>query len=121
MSRNFGLVALAFGIVALACCLSAAQGQEKTPVATGLGLVGSGGSSTTRPPTVAVSDSGIIYVLWNRPYQSNAPAPEGVARLPKEFAPKKDGWVPAIAACRNGRWSNPGLLVESEGERRPRV
>src|SRR5262249_32804114 len=61
-----------------------------------------------------------IYVLWNRPYESKAPAPEGVTRLPKELTSlKKDGWVPAIVVCRKGRWSKPGLLTECESECAP--
>lgn len=120
MLRSSGLATVALGLATFACGLVTAQEQERIPVAVGLGLVGHGGSSTTRPPTVAVSETGTIYVLWNRPYEANTPVPEGVARLPKELTPaKKEGWGPALAVCRNGRWSKPGLLTENESDCAP--
>jgi hypothetical protein len=91
--------------------------DKEVPLAIDLGTVASAGWSTTRPPTIAVSDSGTLYVFWERPGQRNAPKPEGLPRIPEEFSfgparGPEGSSAPAVSVCRKRKWSKPGLLVE---------
>jgi hypothetical protein len=109
------LAAVALLTVLLASIIKASD--KDVPVAVDLGTIGPAGFSTSRPPTIAVSDSGIRYVFWERPAQRNAPKPERLPRIPEEFsfAPAGDPEfisVPAVSVYRKGRWSRPGLLVD---------
>jgi hypothetical protein len=75
-----------------------------------------GGWETTRSPTVAASESGVIYVIWPGKGQKKAPQPATVPMIPDEFsfAVHKLEWsgVPGISVYRKGSWSKAGLLVE---------
>jgi hypothetical protein len=109
------LAAVALFTLLLACIIKASA--EDVPAAIDLGTVGSAGWSTSRPPTIAVSDSGILYVFWNRPGQRNAPKLDGLPRIPEElsFGPASNpesSSVPAVSVYRKGKWSRPGLLVD---------
>src|SRR5262245_49101588 len=102
----------AFGVLAIH-----KADRRESPAATDLGSLSAGGWSTTRPPTVAVTDGGTIYVLWAQPGRRQAVLPKGVPRIPDEFSfgPAKDPrWstAPAVSVCRRGKWSRPGLLVD---------
>ncbi len=85
------------------------------PVATSL-PIGSLGWATTRSPTVAVSESGVIYVIWSGKGQQKAPQPATVPMIPDElsFSVHQPEWsaVPGVNVYRKGNWSEAGLLVE---------
>ncbi len=110
--------------VALLTIMQPPTGKGAVPVPTCLGTLGDLGNtwrSTDCPPTVAVSDSGTIYVFWPRPSQENGPKPEGLPQTPKDlsFGPKVHyEWncSPVVSVCRKGKWSKPGMLVDGLGD-----
>jgi len=95
---------------------------EACPVARALGTekLSWGG---TRPPSVAVSAKGAVYVVWAGKGRLRVPKPPGLPLIPEEytFAARDPKWVgvPGISVCRGGRWSSPGLLVKGLRECSP--
>jgi hypothetical protein len=91
-------------------------GQDDTPTAVGLGLIGPPNVSSSLAPFVAVTDTGTVYVLWTRPGQANAPPPADVPRIPNELHPDTIEQIfrqnVAIAVRRQGKWSKPGFLFD---------
>ena len=73
-------------------------------------------ASSSAAPVVAVSDSGVAYVLWEAVGQVKAsPSPE-LPQLPPEFAagraPDPDcSIVPGVTVRRQGTWSKAGILA----------
>jgi hypothetical protein len=92
------------------------SGPDELPVATSL-EAGRLAWETTRSPTVAVSESGVIYVIWPGKGQKKAPHPATIPMIPDELSSSvhpKPEWsvVPGINVYRKGSWSKAGLLVE---------
>jgi hypothetical protein len=91
------------------------SGPDKLPVATSLDT-GRFAWATTRSPTVAVSESGVIYVIWPGKGQKKAPNPTTIPMIPSKlsFSGHQPEWseVPGINVYRKGSWSKAGLLVE---------
>lgn len=97
--------------------------SPKVPTAADLGTSHSIAWETTRPCTVAVSDSGVVYVIWLGRGQENAPRSPDVPLIPEEYSfsvadPEWSG-VPGISVFKNGRWSAPALLVDGRKECKP--
>ncbi len=75
--------------------------------------------STSHPPVLAVSESGVIYVFWPAQGLKNAgPSPE-LPMIPARFSfgdYPGSGFseVPGVNVCRGGAWSKPGVLVEGK-------
>jgi hypothetical protein len=94
---------------------SGGSGLDTLPVATSL-ETGSLAWETTRSPTVAVSETGVIYVIWPGKGQKKAPQPATIPMIPEElsFSVHQPEWsgVPGISVYQKGSWSKAGLLVE---------
>jgi hypothetical protein len=73
--------------------------------------------SSDHCPVIAVSASGVVYVLWMAKGQEHAPVV--LPLLPAEYSfslAKEPEWsqVPGINVYRDGKWSKPGVLVEGK-------
>ena len=97
MLRNIGLVAVAFGACAFAFALLPPKARRKLRLQRAWAWSGMG------VPRRLAAYSGRnrlwhIYVLWNRPYDSKAPVPDGVAKLQKNSPRRK-----RMTGCRHRR------------------